>query len=110
VDRRVTLLGDAAHPMLQYFAQGACMALEDGVCIAQMVERHGDDLNAAFVAYNKQRATRTGRLQMASRLIGEYVFHPALAKADVRNAILRSFSANDYYDRLGWLYGSIGLD
>jgi 3-hydroxybenzoate 6-monooxygenase len=110
VDRRVTLLGDAAHPMLQYFAQGACMALEDGVCLAHMVERHGDDLNAAFVAYNKQRATRTGRLQMASRLVGEYVFHPALAKADVRNAILRSFSADDYYDRLAWLYGSIGLD
>ena len=110
VDRRVTLLGDAAHPMLQYFAQGACMALEDGVCLAHMVERHGEDLNAAFVAYNKQRATRTGRLQMASRLVGEYVFHPALAKADVRNAILQSFSANDYYDRLAWLYGSIGLD
>jgi salicylate hydroxylase len=110
VDGRVTLLGDAAHPMLQYFAQGACMALEDGVCLAHMVERHGDDFHAAFVAYNKQRAARTGRVQMGSRLIGEYVYHPAFAKADVRDAILRSFSPADYYDRLAWLYGSIGLD
>jgi 3-hydroxybenzoate 6-monooxygenase len=110
VDRRVTLLGDAAHPMLQYFAQGACMALEDGVCLAHMVERHGNDLNAAFVAYNRQRAARTARVQMGSRLIGEYVYHPAFAKADVRNAILQSLSAKDYYDRLAWLYGSIGLD
>ncbi|MEX2126654.1 MAG: 3-hydroxybenzoate 6-monooxygenase [Xanthobacteraceae bacterium] len=110
VDGCVTLLGDAAHPMLQYFAQGACMALEDGVCLAHMVERYGPDLNAAFTAYNRQRAARTARVQMGSRLIGEYVYHPDLAKADVRNAILRSFSAEDYFDRLAWLYGSTGLD
>ena len=43
VHGRVTLLGDAAHPMLQYFAQGACMALEDAVCLAHWVDayRHG---------------------------------------------------------------------
>jgi salicylate hydroxylase len=110
VDGRVAVLGDAAHPMLQYFAQGACMALEDGVCLAHMVERHGDDFHAAFVAYNRKRAARTGRVQMGSRLIGEYVFHPAFAKADVRDAILKSFSPKDYYDRLAWLYGSTGLD
>jgi salicylate hydroxylase len=110
VDGRVTLLGDAAHPMLQYFAQGACMALEDGVCLAQMVERHGDDLHQAFVAYNRRRATRTARVQLGSRLIGEYVYHPALAKADVRNAVLRSLSPEEYFNRLAWLYGSTGFD
>jgi salicylate hydroxylase len=110
VDGRVTLLGDAAHPMLQYFAQGACMALEDGVCLAHMVERHSEDLNRAFVAYNRQRAARTARVQMGSRLIGEYVYQPALARADVRDAVLRSLSPDDYFDRLAWLYGSIGLE
>ena len=60
VDRRVTLLGDAAHPMLQYFAQGALHGARRRGLPPHMVERHGDDLNAAFVAYNKQRATRTG--------------------------------------------------
>ena len=110
VDGRVAVLGDAAHPMLQYFAQGACMALEDGVCLAHMVERHGEDFHAALVAYNRQRAARTGRLQMGSRLIGELVFHPSYAKADVRDAVLKAFKPSDYYDRLAWLYGSIGLD
>jgi salicylate hydroxylase len=110
VDGRVTLLGDAAHPMLQYFAQGACMALEDGVCLAQAVERHGGDLGAAFTAYNGLRAARTARVQMGSRFIGDYVYHPALAKADVRNAVLRSFAPEDYFDRLAWLYGPIRLD
>ena len=40
VDGRVALLGDAAHPMLQYFAQGACMAMEDAVCLSHMLARH----------------------------------------------------------------------
>ena len=39
VDGRVALLGDAAHPMLQYMAQGACMAMEDGVCLADSLAK-----------------------------------------------------------------------
>jgi salicylate hydroxylase len=109
VDGRVTLLGDAAHPMLQYFAQGACMALEDAVCLAAMAEEYRDP-HEAFVAYNRRRAARTARVQLGSRLIGEYVYHPALAKADVRDTILRSLSPEDYYDRLEWLYGPGALD
>ena len=42
VDGRVALLGDAAHPMLQYFAQGACMAMEDAVCLADELEHAGE--------------------------------------------------------------------
>ena len=53
---------------------------------------------------------RTARVQMGSRFIGDYVYHPALAKADVRNAVLRSFAPEDYFDRLAWLYGPIRLD
>jgi 3-hydroxybenzoate 6-monooxygenase len=109
VDGRVTLLGDAAHPMLQYFAQGACMALEDAVCLAAMVATH-PDLREAFVAYNRRRAARTARVQLGSRLIGEYVYHPASAKADARDAVLRALSPEDYYDRLDWLYGRSALD
>ena len=40
VDGRVALLGDAAHPMLQYFAQGACQAMEDAVCLSHMLANH----------------------------------------------------------------------
>jgi len=110
VDGRVALLGDAAHPTLQYFAQGACMALEDGVCLAHMLETHGGKIEEALVAYNRQRAVRTARIQVGSRLIGEFIYHPAGAKADMRNATMRAKSPSDWYDELQWLYGGTGLD
>jgi len=105
VDHRVALLGDAAHPMLQYFAQGACMALEDAACLGQAVEAHGHDLQQALRMYNCLRAPRTGRVQISSRLIGELIYHASDAKAEVRNAALRANSADDFYDGLEWLYG-----
>ena len=42
IDGRVALLGDAAHPMLQYFAQGAGQAMEDAVCLPHMIAQHED--------------------------------------------------------------------
>src|ERR1700754_4869214 len=48
VDGRVALLGDAAHPMLQYFAQGACMALEDAVCLSHCLAQQPDDVDHAL--------------------------------------------------------------
>ncbi len=109
VDGRVALLGDAAHPMLQYMAQGACMAMEDAVCLAEMVEGHGGDLARAFPAYRDARMVRTARVQLASRAIGEHVYHPAGPHALVRNQVLRSWSVSEFYDRIAWLYGGTGL-
>ncbi|WP_442581118.1 3-hydroxybenzoate 6-monooxygenase [Mesorhizobium sp. ASY16-5R] len=109
VDGRVALLGDAAHPMLQYFAQGAAMAMEDAVCLSHMVEAYPQDVEKALRAYQSQRIVRTARVQIDSRLIGEFIYHPGGAKAMVRNEIMRSLSAQDYYDRLEWLYGGTGL-
>ncbi|MGI9482727.1 MAG: FAD-dependent monooxygenase, partial [Hyphomicrobiales bacterium] len=108
-DARVTLLGDAAHPMLQYFAQGACMAMEDAVCLAHNFESNSSDIEKALAAYNRQRAVRTARLQINSRLMGEHIYHPDGARADVRNAVMRSMSTEDYYQRIEWLYGGTGL-
>ena len=105
VEGRVALLGDAAHPMLQYFAQGASMALEDAVCLAHMAQAQGDDIAGALIAYNRRRAVRTARVQLGSRLIGEYVYHPEGAMADVRDAAMRAKSPQDWYDTLQWLYG-----
>ena len=110
VDRRVALLGDAAHPMLQYMAQGACMALEDAVCLSDMMERYGSDIEAALVAYRDARVPRTARVQMSSRLIGEHVYHPDGAQRLVRNAALRARTPDDHYRTLDWLYGGTGLD
>ncbi len=61
---RVTLLGDAAHPVLQSFAQGACMAIEDGVVLAELVAQADGDLAAAFEHYAKARLLRTARLAL----------------------------------------------
>ncbi len=105
VDGRVVLLGDAAHPMLQYMAQGACMALEDAVCLSTQMERHGGDHAKAFEAYRRERLSRTGRVQLYSRLMGDYIYHPGGGKAAVRNETMRMMTAQDYYDRLAWLYG-----
>src|SRR3954463_9568374 len=107
VDGRVVLLGDAAHPMLQYFAQGACMALEDAVCLSHMLSSF-DDPERALEAYRAQRVVRTARVQLQSRAIGEHIYHPAGAHAEVRNAIMRAKTSEDYYGYLAWLYGGTG--
>ena len=107
-DGRVALLGDAAHPMLQYFAQGACMAMEDGVALAVALDGT-DDVEAALKRYEAMRATRTARVQMNSRLIGDYIYHPDDAKAAVRNEVMQAMGPQDWYDRLTWIYKSNGL-
>ncbi|WP_114860716.1 3-hydroxybenzoate 6-monooxygenase [Azospirillum brasilense] len=109
VDGRAVLLGDAAHPMLQYLAQGACMALEDAVNLSHHMAEAEGDLDAAFAAYNRDRFARTGRVQLNSRLMGEYVYHPAGGQAALRNAVLGNSSREQHYDRVAWLYGVTGL-
>jgi salicylate hydroxylase len=109
IDGRVALLGDAAHPMLQYFAQGACMALEDAVCLSYMMEAHSGDPTQALAEYCAQRFPRTARVQLQSRLIGEHIYHPAGEHARLRNAIMRAKTSEDYYEDLAWLYGGTGL-
>jgi 2-polyprenyl-6-methoxyphenol hydroxylase-like FAD-dependent oxidoreductase len=109
IDDRVALLGDAAHPMMQYFAQGACMALEDAVCLSHMLDAYPDDHATALENYRAQRFARTARVQLLSRAIGEHIYHPAGEHARLRNAIMGAKSSEDYYRDLAWLYGGTGL-
>ena len=104
-DGRVTLLGDAAHPMLPYFAQGACMALEDAVCVARLVAQRAT-IEEAFAAYRAQRFARTARVQLGARLVGEHVYHSAGGTAAARNAILSIKTPQDWFRDLDWLYGA----
>ncbi len=108
-DGRVALLGDAAHPMLQYFAQGACMAMEDAVCLSEELAA-GGALEAALGRYRDRRRLRTARVQLQSREIGQHVYHPAGAHAELRNAVMRARTAEEWYDQIDWLYGSTGLE
>jgi 2-polyprenyl-6-methoxyphenol hydroxylase-like FAD-dependent oxidoreductase len=109
VDGRVALLGDAAHPMLQYFAQGACQAMEDAVCLSHMLSQFPDDHAAALEAYRIKRFPRTARVQLLSRAIGEHIYHPSGEHARLRNAIMSAKTSKDYYRDLAWLYGGTGL-
>jgi salicylate hydroxylase len=108
IDGRVALLGDAAHPMLQYFAQGACQAMEDAVCLSHMLAAH-EDHTAALDAYRAQRFPRTARVQLLSRAIGEHIYHPAGDHARLRNAIMGAKSQEEWYGDLAWIYGGTGL-
>ncbi len=110
VDGRVALLGDAAHPMLQYFAQGACMAMEDAVALAHEIAAAGGDAAAALPAYAARRRLRTARVQLQSREIGQHIYHPAGAHAALRNAVMRAKSPAEWYDAVDWLYGSSGVE
>jgi salicylate hydroxylase len=105
---RVALLGDAAHPMLQSFAQGACMAIEDAVCLAELIDRAEGDFAAAFQRYQAARIARTARLQLASRAIW-YDYHAEGAARAARNATWGAWSEGDVFDRLAWIYDGFAL-
>ncbi len=101
---RVVLLGDAAHPMLQYLAQGACMATEDAVCLAEKIAERPDDLPAAFQAYVHDRYLRTARVQIMARVYGDF-YHARGPAAELRDQMLGGRSAEQAYDGMAWLYG-----
>jgi salicylate hydroxylase len=109
VDGRVALLGDAAHPMLQYMAQGACMAMEDAVCLADSLART-DTLELGLETYRARRVLRTTRVQLTSRAMGDHVYHPNGPHAALRNAIMSAKSQEEWYANLDWIYGGSGLD
>src|SRR5580692_7185380 len=101
---RITLMGDAAHPMLQYLAQGAGMSIEDAVCLADKVVASRGDHPAAFLAYQQARYLRTGRVQVMARVYGEFYHAGGVAK-ELRNMMLGSRTAEDAMAGMAWLYG-----
>jgi 3-hydroxybenzoate 6-monooxygenase len=110
VKDRLLLTGDAAHPMLQYLAQGACQALEDAWALEHAVARHvfqdrtadDDGWEAAAVEFNRNRAPRTARVQRNARLWGESWHVDGIARY-LRN-LLFSGRESDDYRYTDWLY------
>lgn len=101
---RGTLLGDAAHPMSQYMAQGACMALEDAVTLGQAVAQCQGDLPAAFKLYESLRIPRSARVVWSTREMGR-IYHAKGVERTVRNALWKDATQTRFYDGLQWLYG-----
>ena len=102
-DGAVTLLGDAAHPMLPFLAQGAAMAIEDAAVLAEHMVRHPDDPATAFRRYQRARRRRTARVQRAARRNGR-TYHLAGAEALARNLALRAAGGVLLRRRTHWLY------
>jgi salicylate hydroxylase len=104
---RVALLGDAAHFMLQYMAQGAAMAMEDAVALGVAAEEAGGDFPQAFRAYQDMRIVRASRVQLSANTLVGMIFHvPDGLERLVRNDIYRGRSAERYYDALEWVFSA----
>lgn len=102
--QRMTLLGDSAHPMLQYLAQGACMALEDAVTLGEAVRACDFDMAAAFQLYQTSRIARTARVVLSAREMGR-LYHARGVERLVRNDLWRGRTPAQFYEALAWLYG-----
>ena len=107
---RIVLLGDAAHAPLQSLAQGACMAIEDGLCLGEAIHAAQGDFAAAFRRYEAARLTRTARVQLESRALWDSFYHVEGIARDVRNTTVAAWDEAYIFDCLAWLYdGGPGL-
>jgi 3-hydroxybenzoate 6-monooxygenase len=103
----VALLGDAAHLMLQYMAQGAAMAMEDAVCLGLCADETAGDFPAAFRKYQERRLVRASRVQISANSLIGMIFHvPDGLQRQVRNDMYRGRSPERYYDALDWVFGA----
>jgi salicylate hydroxylase len=102
---RITLLGDAAHPMVQYLAQGACQAIEDAGGLARQLTRYDGDPVKAFAAYQAERIPRTALVQRAAWIWGQIWHDDGMVIPLLRDRVLTRRHPQDYTD-LDWLYAS----
>jgi salicylate hydroxylase len=105
---RVTLLGDAAHPMLQYLAQGAGQAIEDSVVLGKALEKF-EDPAVAFVKYQEARYLRTGRVQLTARFYGD-IYHASGVQRQLRNQLFQGGNESAGFAGLKWMYEGIRPD
>jgi len=99
----VTLIGDAAHPMLPFLAQGAGMAIEDAAVLADMLATYGDDVTDALRGYEGARRRRTLHAQRASRRQA-HIYGLSGPEVLVRNMVMRVMGGERLLSRYNWLY------
>jgi 3-hydroxybenzoate 6-monooxygenase len=120
---RIALVGDAAHPCLQYLAQGACLALEDAVAIAQHLaakpcldaigardaleaiggERKFNNPTLAFQAFSEERHARGARMIRSARRMGQ-MYHAAGPLRQLRNLGMRFIPDQISREAMAWIY------
>ncbi len=99
---RIALIGDAAHPVLPFLAQGAALAIEDAAVLAQSLA--GADVAACLDAYAAARAGRTRRVRRAARANGR-TYHAGALMGLARNLVMRRLGPAGMSERYAWLYG-----
>lgn len=105
VSGRRALLGDAAHPVLPFLAQGAVLALEDAVVLADELAHAGrGEIAVALLAYQERRRPRALRVQAASRRNGQ-IYHLNGMLALMRDSVLRATPPALLMRQYDWLYG-----
>jgi salicylate hydroxylase len=100
---RLALLGDAAHPVLPFLAQGAALAIEDAAVLARALAA-ADGVPEALRTYERARLPRARRVQQAARR-NAAAYHAGGLKAFVRNRIMRHLGPERMATRYAWLYG-----
>jgi salicylate hydroxylase len=100
----VTLLGDAAHPMLPLLAQGAAMAIEDAAVLAAALARAPADPQRALRAYEATRRGRTARLQRGARR-NDLLYHFGWPADAVRDGVLRLLGGERLLAKYDWIFG-----
>jgi salicylate hydroxylase len=98
----VALIGDAAHPMLPFLAQGGAMAIEDAAVLARCLEQT-DEPAPALRAYERARAGRVARVQREARRNSSR-YHLAGPFGFARNLLLRAMGGERLLHRYDWLY------
>ncbi len=104
---RVTLLGDAAHPMLPFLSQGAGMAIEDAYVLAASLAAHDSDIASALKDYEAERLPRTSRVQLEARERGRTYHLPsplAQARRDFMFWLRGLFNPHTSGIRANWVY------
>ncbi|SAL47373.1 salicylate 1-monooxygenase [Caballeronia choica] len=102
---RIALLGDAAHAMVPYLAQGACQAIEDAWVLATCLEKHGRaGVPDALLEYERRRQPRTTRIQAGARFVVDWAHEPDEARVRQRNGRLKGLSRIDPLAEASWSF------
>jgi salicylate hydroxylase len=101
---RVALVGDAAHPMVPFLAQGAAQAIEDAGALGRILAQ-AQDIPAALSMYSRDRVARAGRVQREALKLGR-IYHMSGPLAFARDATMRLLGTRGLIERYDWLYGA----
>lgn len=101
VDGRVALLGDAAHAMLQYLAQGGAQSIDDAMALSEEFAA-SDDVDEIFARYEDRRLKHAGNIQRLARAAGE-LFHIEGIGRNLRNHTFKDHDPQDY-SNLDWMF------